>query len=191
MNFDPQTCPIEADLSRADVVLLCTLCKDRRIIEFGSGGSTVLLARVATQIDSYETDAHWIKLVQDRLDRETAKLCPINIHLTGQTVPKKVPRADVLFVDGVSNLRNMWVEAALQRRLFVHAVIVHDSRRPLKQLQCLLEWPSTAHIHRITYHAQDSNCLIIALRKRPVQYKNWNLTEPGHIPHLHRQGTKR
>jgi hypothetical protein len=130
---------------------------------------------------SYDTDARWVELVR----RQQPKA---SVILMSVSVPQEIPSADVYFIDGVEHLRAPWVHFVMERRL-APVIVVHDSRRsePVRGLQHLLEWPHTAILDRVEYHAEGSNCLVITLRKEPVVYEDWNVTEPeNRLPQLNR-----
>lgn len=175
----PLELPVEADLARRDLLLLMELCAGKKVVEFGSGGSTLFLAHVAADVVSYDTHAGWSKKIAARIEKERKswELAPVRL-LTGP-FPEKLPTGDVHFVDGKTELRPSWVHRWLTQRA-APVAIIHDSRRllPLEQCKLLLKWPHTAWIDRIEFHAGGSNCVVVRLRGSPVKYENWNQTEP-------------
>lgn len=185
LNIDGE--PLEADLSRNDARLLVQLCADKRVVEFGMGGSTLLLARIASELVSYETDEHWVELVRGTFASRNGNYCPVTLRHCGGPPPNNVPRCEVMFVDGVMRYRPAWLRAAIEHRL-TRLVVIHDSRkeRPLVLCKLLLEQPYARWIARVDYHYRDSNCLVVQLRRRPIRHTNWNTTETNRAPHLHR-----
>jgi hypothetical protein len=181
-DIDPSTYPTSADLSRADLRVLHHFCKDTAVVEFGCGGSTLFLQKIAKTLTSYDTSQEWIDLVKGQLSGNRQEIILID------AVPPILPKADVHFVDGIDHLRPIWVRYCQEQRA-AKVIIVHDSRRtyPVAGLGCLFEWPLTALIEKVEYHYMGSNCLVITLRQTPVAYEDWNVTEPvNRLPHLHK-----
>ena len=186
--IDPDTFPLEADLSRADARLLVAYATGRRVVEVGAGGSTPLLAQVSKDLVSFEPEQRWRERVMARLARgERAGERHCRVWLREHDLPPvDAPRADVYFVDGPCHKRQAWVKAVAERNL-APVVLVHDSRRelPVAMLGCLLEWPLSARVDTLQLHAEGSNMLVVRLRREPVRYENWNETEPRYrLPHL-------
>lgn len=179
--------PLEADLSRADAALLARLCAGRRVVEFGSGGSTLLLARVAAYVASYDTDATWTELTRARLAEEPAgSVCAVDLWTYGG-VPDQLPAADVALVDGAPGLRPAWTRALVERG--VPLVLVHDSRGDqVGPALAALGWPASLRVRSVELHAEGSHTTVVRCGE-PVAYEDWNQTEPeGRAPHLHRRG---
>ena len=172
--LDPSTCTIQGDLSRNDAIQLVTWCRGRDVYEFGMGVSTLLLARCARHLHSYETNADWYTLTQRRISQIKDKTCsPVLIHHDGAP-PEDFPGCDVLFIDGREDLRANWV--ALADRCGV--VMIHDSRRFSDWSWAMFAF--SAHflqIGKIHMHAGTSNMMIFEMRESPVVYENWNRTE--------------
>lgn len=185
--IDPHTVPIEADLSRADVVLLHKLCANRNVVEFGAGGSTLLLAQVASCLESYEPDPKWVECVTARLVAMKGTCGTRVVALPNATPPADLPPADVYFIDGLRHARPWWVRAVIERRL-ARVIALHDSRRSETGYGFLFETPCVLMLDRIVPHAGQSNITLFILRAQPVVWENWNLTEPeNRLPHLHKQ----
>lgn len=179
---------IEADLSRQDVVVLHELCAGKTVVEFGAGGSTVFLAKIASHLVSYEPDEEWRNLASARLAAEPGFLCPHSVLACRNVPPIGAPRFDVYFVDGPRSDRVAWVNGVLKRRL-ARIVVVHDSRRAenMRGFGGLIEeW--LPWMARIDAHPRDSNLLVMHVRREPVKWRNWNLEETANrAPHLHLQ----
>jgi len=189
--IDPQRVAIEADLSRADVAVLHELCAGRTVVEFGCGGSTLLLARFSRIVLSYDHDVGWLERVARVARRRAQKGVRMSRivlqHVPEGAPPPKLPRVDVLFVDGERNARHLWVERALRARV-ARVVVIHDSRRPSPLADCssLITWPLTRRIDRVLYHYKNSNHVVVCLRDESVRYVDWNKAEPRRrLPHLH------
>lgn len=191
---NPATVPLEADLSRNDVRVLHQLCLGKTVVEFGTGGSTLLLARFSRVVLSYDHDADWINLVWRTVQRRRAegvRMSKIVLgHVPDCRPPKKLPKVGAMFIDGRRDRRHFWVETAIRRNL-APVIILHDSRAkksPIAACEALLTWPLTLRIDRIAYHYNNSNHVVIWLRDKPVVYENWNKTEKARrLPHLHKQ----
>jgi len=178
LTFDPKTVPIQGDLSRADVVELVRLCQGKRVVEFGMGGSTLILARCALSLDSYETDPHWHWLTAHRMKQIKDKTCEPALVL-GPDTPAGVPECDVIFVDGLSSKRDEWMRLWRSAR---EAVVLHDSRVPgtwRSVVELLKDDESGTWVDGIDFHVNQSNLLVVRRRPGPAAYENWNLTEAG------------
>ena len=66
-NFNPYVWKMEGDLSRADVLVLTFLCRNKRVIEFGVGASTIILSQIAKWVVSYDTDQNWIDKIKPKV----------------------------------------------------------------------------------------------------------------------------
>jgi hypothetical protein len=182
-EFDPQTFPLEADLSRADVRVLYNFCCDKEVVEFGCGGSTVFLAKIARRVMSYDTSRDWIMRTKIRLEKEIAHNCKgIDLY---SSVPDKLPQADVYFIDGADKLRPLWVAAAIDREL-APIIIVHDTRRAvtMNSIGPIFVHPRTLKLRSVEYHADGSNMMVIRAGEA-LKYEDWNVTEPeNRLPSL-------
>lgn len=183
MTFDPNTFPLEADLSRADVRVLHRLCAGKRVVEFGCGGSTVLLGMLAGHVTSYDTDPSWVKRTQRRLARERATTCDA-VVLCGPEPPAVLPVADVYFIDGHPPHRAAWIKAVIAHDA-APVIIVHDSRSEvMTEVSAAIVHPFTLSLRTIVFHPDESNMMVITIGK-PVVRRNWNEEEPANrLPFL-------
>jgi hypothetical protein len=175
-TFDPKTVPIQGDLSRADVVELVRMCRGKRVVEFGMGGSTLILMRCARSLDSYETDPHWHCLTAHRMKQVKDKTCEPTLMLSPDT-PSDIPECDIIFVDGLSSKRDEWMRLWRRTR---EAVVLHDSRVPAtwrSVMELLRDEESGTWVEGIDFHVNQSNLLVVRKRPEPVAYENWNITE--------------
>jgi len=172
--FDPRIVKIQGDISRNDVIQLVKWCKGKNVCEFGMGGSTLLLARCAKSLRSYDSNKKWYDITAKRISQIPDKTCePILICNDGHP-PSDFVGYDVLWVDGVNNLRPEWIKLANKCKV----VIIHDSRRPG-------DWQRTMHaisshflkLKTIHCHIENSNLIIFEMRNTPVAWENWNRTE--------------
>jgi len=177
MAFDPRSCMIQGDLSRADAIELCRICDGRDVVEFGAGGSTLLLARCAASLHTWDTSEDWLGGTGRRVSQIPDRTCDPAFTLSA-TVPDDVPDCDVLWVDGFSGQRRAWAARHLPRA--AECVILHDSRKSVA-------WGALAEvvrkhalrIRRIDMHPDESNLIVIWTRREPLEYENWNGTERG------------
>lgn len=174
MNFNPETVMIQGDLSRQDVVTLCAECDNKKVVEFGMGGSTLLLARCASELVSCETHPNWFEVTHNRLKQIKDKTNNIELHKNIDSVNMN-KMYDVVFVDGVDNMRLPFANKFINN---TKKIIFHDSRR-LNDFDLALQFMRT-HYQRILeakFHANNSNLIIITLNDHPVVWENWNETE--------------
>lgn len=187
--LDPNTYLIDADLSRADLCVLHQLCVGKRVVEVGSGGSTLYLAQIAKSLLSFETDPRWYHDVCGQLDRRGHDPSIVQMLPSTGILPQ-LPSADVYFIDGVSRdrLRARWLWSVFEQRA-ASVALLHDSRRPHPTNEIpsqLFHWPNTAYLESVSFHHPDeqgrvSNMIVFRLRAKPVQYENWNHTESGRV----------
>jgi len=174
--------PIEGDLSRADLLYLYDHCRDRTVVEVGSGGSTAMLARFVRRLVSFETDTGWFLAVRKRL-RERG-MTHVELLKVAAKPDQAAPFADVYIIDCASadQLRSRWLDWVVRGRL-APTVLLHDSRResPTNEIGWLWKWPSTARLESAHFHEADSNYIRLQFRGGPVQYVNWQ-SEPGRQP---------
>lgn len=178
--IDPQNVIIQGDLSRADVHVLHDLCVDKHVVEFGVGGSTLILARCARTLITYDTDRTWLSRIQARIGCLNYKTTePIFNHVTD--IPESIPECDVLFIDGYGPQRAGWTTFFLK----CTTMVLHDSLGDtgsgptIDNLMSLLfkDKNIVEHLNKIYVHYNDSNCIVITRRPKPIKYINWNIVE--------------
>lgn len=181
--LDPQNVEIHGDISRADVLVLAEICTNKDVVEFGVGGSTLILSQCAKSLHSYDTDNTWIERVSGRLSKTHGLTCNPTLSLCTD-VPDAIPTCDVLFIDGYGPHRLPWLLKHFDK---CKTVICHDS------LGDTGNGPTLYHImadlfkrHELIgmldtarFHYLDSNMVVIDKRQTPIVYKNWNITESG------------
>lgn len=153
--------------------------RSKNILEFGSGGSTQLLAQCRPDsLISVETDPRWISVTKNRL----AKINGVPaVDFRSYTVDFD-QEFDLIFVDGVDHLRR---EFAIQtwRYLRVGGVMLfHDTRR-FQDFQNVA-WVAQLYFNEISKvdvnapatNNQTSNMSVI-YKKSHEPYVNWNHTE--------------
>lgn len=174
MNIDPTTVTIQGDLSRKDVINLCLRCNDKNVVEFGMGGSTLLLARCCRSLVSFDTSPEWYATTQHRMAQVPDRTCSPTLTLE-EGIPRDIPECDVLWLDGRPDLRKVWLTKFWEK---ASTVIVHDSRR-LVDVSDVLDviTPHFESIKAIHINYDESNLLIVEKRDAPLVWENWNVTE--------------
>lgn len=172
------------DLSLQDADVLCHYGKQSKsILEFGVGGSTQLFAQCKPELlCCVETDPSWVELTKTRLDKIKDKTDPI--FFTYEETPwiDQKDKFDLVFVDGVDNLR---LDFAIKNWACVKdygVMIFHDTRREqdFKNAawiaQMFFNEISNIHVNVAASNGKSSN--ITVLRKKPYEpYVNWNYDE--------------
>lgn len=189
--LNPYIYKVDGDLSHADVVVLTQLCRDKVVIEFGIGGSTILLSQIAKKVITYEHDEAWIEKTKPKLNNK------VEIRL----IEKKVEvidglgePCDVLFNDGHSLFR---APALLEfwPHIREHALL-HDSRmtyagncvkrfidgfivknEPSKTNPGLPDNPYTGSLETLHWNYLESNMVVMKKRNCTLKYENWKISE--------------
>ena len=110
--------------------------KIRKILEFGSGLSTLLMSEIA-EVTSYETDGEWIAKVEGlaRGNGHPERALSI-IKWDGKKEPKGIEEYDLAFVDGPKGKDIGGVGRELSMKLaseHAQRIIVHDAGRQNEQ----------------------------------------------------------
>jgi predicted O-methyltransferase YrrM len=168
------------DISREDAQLLSRFAADAlRMLEFGAGASTQVLAQSApesAEIVTVETDAAWI----ERTRR--------NLRLLGVTREVRfVPYRgfwremqgpfDFIFDDGIDKRRGEFAERAWPLLAVGGAMLFHDTRRPddariaLRHVERFF-----LEVESVQLNAEGSNITIVR-KQMPLQYADWNVVE--------------
>jgi hypothetical protein len=184
---NPYVYKTEGDLSRADVVALTLLCRGKDVVEFGIGGSTVLLSQIAKSVVSYEHDQTWI----DRIKPKVGLNCEIRLTDKECKDVKGFP-CDVIFDDGHSLGRcNFLLEFWGHVR---ECAILHDGRmtyagnclkrfldsftiknEPKEGNPGLPDNPYTGSLERIDWCWLESNMVVLHKRNCTLKYENWKV----------------
>lgn len=192
--LNPYTCDIQGDLSRADVAALVTLCRGCDVAEFGVGGSTLLLARVAETLRCIDTDGLWRDRVNRRLAEMDGLRCRPEITLVEKTrdpagVAGLGGSCDVFFDDGWGEMR---APLLLEFWPYVRkCAILHDTRLTYAAnavVRFLNRWEPApeggvavnhflATLERIDWNYMESNCAVLWKRNAALHWENWNQTE--------------
>jgi len=171
------------DLSLQDADVLAKYARQSSsILEFGTGGSTQIIAQCNTGINiSIETDPEWIAVTQRRLTQLDAT--PVEFYSYADlSIATQNKTFDLIFVDGVDYLRrefaiNMWP------LLNINGVMIfHDTRRfndfqnAAWVAQLFFNEISSIDVNAIASNGKSSNMTILH-KKVNEPYENWNQTE--------------
>lgn len=186
LNLNPYVYQTKGDLSKADVVVLTLLCRGKRVVEYGVGGSTILLSNIAKSVVSYDTDPAWIEKIKPQAPNVEYRLL--------EKTPQKIEgfECDVLFDDGWSVLRDQFLLG------FWHYIkdcaILHDGRMTYAG-NCVKKFldafvvkngenklpdnPYTGSLKSIDWNWLESNMVVLHKRNCTLKYEDWKKTENG------------
>lgn len=163
------------DLSKQDAEVLQHFgFRAPRILEFGAGGSTQIFAQCQPDVlVSVETSQEWIDKTKKNIERYQPCTDPVFVQFGSH------PRStyDLIFVDGVWDLRNDFAKSTWPLLDQNGVMIFHDTRRWF-DAHNVLDVAKTYwdEIDQINLNYVNSNCAIIKKCKK-VEYVNWNETE--------------
>jgi len=197
--LNPYIYKVDGDLSKADVVALTLLCRGKEVIEFGIGGSTILLSQIAKKVITYEHDKAWAERTKPKLGSNVeVRMIEKDIKaIDGLGEP-----CDVLFNDGHSLFR---APALLEFWPFIkeHAIL-HDARMnyagncvkkfldsfifnnpkvgelgfdPKGANPGLPDNPFTGSLDTIYWNWLESNMVVMKKRNCTLKYENWKVSE--------------
>src|SRR5258705_6694 len=120
--------PYVGDVSRRDAELLRELAeRSNRIVEFGAGASTQILAAYARgEVESVETQPSWIAKTQGHLGA-LGIARPVTFHNYEDFQPSGP--YDLVFVDGLNELRLPFACLAWPAIAIGGVLCLHDTRR--------------------------------------------------------------
>jgi hypothetical protein len=195
--LNPYTYQVNGDLSKADIVALTLLCRGKNVIEFGIGGSTILLSKVANKVITYEHDMDWVNRVRPSLG-DNVEIRMIDKGKTPEEGAKNViglgSPCDVCFIDGHSHIRS---PALMEFWPYIKEyAVLHDARmtyagncvkkfidaftdrnEPSKANPGLPDNPFTGSLERIEWNWLESNMVVLKKRNCTLKYENWKVTE--------------
>lgn len=163
------------DLSIQDAKVLVKLgSQAKHILEFGAGGSTQIFAQCKPKtLISVETDLHWVQLTEKRIKKLSDITEPLFINY-GRHPQQPF---DLIFVDGVDNLRKEFAIDTWNLLTVGGVMVFHDTRRFIDFANAA--WIAQLHfneISKIEVNVDDSNMTVI-YKKQYQPYENWNYTE--------------
>ncbi len=180
--IDPKTVVLQGDLSRRDAEVLLELCQGKTVVEFGVGGSTLLIARVAKSLRSYDTSSEWLGRTAARIRKIEGELSCIPEFTLVKDVADSIPECDVLFIDGKGDDRFKWLKFFPR----CNVLVCHDSLGDTGgdgptiyhvMAELFRDRACVEYLDRADFHYKDSNMVVVYSRPEPIQYHNWNLTE--------------
>jgi len=168
------------DISREDAALLARAAAGaRRILEFGAGASTQVLARSApagAEIVTVETKPAWVERTRENFRR-------LGISREVRFVPYRgFWRAvegsfDLILDDGVDRLRARFAERAWPMLAVGGSMFFHDTRRPrdarvaLRQVERVF-----LEVASVELNPEGTN-LTVVRKQEPQRYVDWNVAE--------------
>lgn len=180
-------------MSRADVVALTLLCRNKNVIEYGCGGSTIILSKIATNVISFDTDQNWIDKIKPQVGKN------VEFHYIVQDeklIPDIIGTWDVFLDDGWAKLRGpMLLKYWPQIR---ECALLHDARMtypgnvvkqfldaftikndPSEFNPGLKDNPYLGSLKSIEWDYLESNMAVLFKRNCTLLYENWNESEKG------------
>jgi len=169
------------DLSTQDVEIIKDYSsKAKRILEFGVGGSTQIMAQIAptsTEIISVDSSPAWINKTKElmkllKIDRQ------VEFHLYKSWNKEIKGKFDLIFNDGQPALRASFLKDSWDMLDVGGYMLFHDTRMPeyFKNVYVLFENPFLNDIEDMYFNQKDSNITVIKKKIR-TRYKNWNILE--------------
>jgi len=166
--------PFVGDLSKSDARLLQRMATEaRRVLEFGMGGSTQILAQCCRDVTSLDTSKKWIRRTRNILKQLPAH--PARL-LSYKQLGSLRGKFDMIFVDGhplyrVEFARKVWPRLEIGGHL-----LVHDTRSRHISVVCDLLHGFQNEISEISVNRDGSNITVIT-KKDLEPYTNWNKDE--------------
>lgn len=163
------------DLSIADASVLADVSSDKRVLEFGSGGSTHIFAQTAQSVVSVETEQVWIDRTQENIQLLDD---PALVTFVSYRLFNCRSTYDVIFVDGVPDKRQRFAEDTWKFLAPGGVMMFHDTRRfeYFREAAWIMQL-HFAEVLTVEVNKDDSNLTLVYKRDRPLQYENWNYTE--------------
>ena len=175
------------DLSKADAELLARYAAKSSVgvLEFGAGGSTQIIAqkiRPDVPFVTVETQSKWSRVTRGRLQRlGVSERCRIVAYEEWEQIVPTESRFDVVFVDGLRNLRLPFALKAWSLLTTSGVVIFHDTRRRKDAADALSL--AAQHFEEVSevrlnepVRGRSSNMTVV-VRKKLEGYVNWQKTE--------------
>jgi len=197
--FNPYTCSIQGDLSRADVVALTLLCRGKDVVEYGVGGSTIILSQIAKSVTSFDTKEIWVERTKEFLKKVPNKTCEpefrpiLEEKHNGSSVKGLGFPCDIVFSDGWAALRGFFILEFW--RYMNECAITHDSRaiyasNIVKMFMNNYDsnhkndpefpWginPYLSTLKKIEWNYLESNCCVFFKRNTSLIWEDWKKTE--------------
>jgi predicted O-methyltransferase YrrM len=167
------------DLSKQDVKVLVEFStRSKNILEFGVGGSTQVMAQSTKgNITSVDTSIEWINLTKDNLNILGITKDVSFVIYDDWKRRNYNTKYDMIFNDGISNLRQEFMELTWDLLKVGGHMIFHDTRVNVHKDTIIdLYIKKWSEIEHILVNTDDSNMTVIK-KKRHTPYVNWNKKE--------------
>ncbi len=192
--LNPFITEIIGDLSKADAVVITQACRNKHVVEYGVGASTILISQVAKSLISFDTDQEWIDKTKNNLKKIKTKCSPKFILLSKEETDLPKFECDVLFDDGHTCFRSEFLKQYWLNHV-KEKVILHDARTNYapniivqmlnwydrenyeKERDIWLHNPYMSSLTSIEWCPIESNMVILNKRPYTLKYENWNRTE--------------
>jgi predicted O-methyltransferase YrrM len=168
------------DISREDAALLARMAAGaRRILEFGAGASTQVLAQSApagAEIVTVETKTEWVDRTRENLRRlgisREVRFLPYRGFWRAVAGP-----FDLIFDDGIDRLRAEFAERAWPMLAVGGCLLFHDTRRP-RDVRVALRHAERVFLEvaSVELNPEGSN-LTVVRKQAPKKYVDWNVVE--------------
>lgn len=175
--------PYIGDVSRRDAEMLRALAeRSDRILEFGCGASTQILRAYSTGIvESVDTEPEWIqKTVANLVRLEITRLVAFRRY----EVFKPVPEYDLVFVDGLGELRLPFALMTWPALAVGGSMAFHDTRRPADVAKvCEFVRQKSTEIDNVVLNGANSNITVIT-KRAPLLLEDYNAIEGRSLAQL-------
>jgi hypothetical protein len=168
------------DISRQDAQVLADHAgAAHRILEFGVGASTQVLAQVAPPgaiVTAVETDPDWVARTEYHLGLFGVR-ARVDFVSYREWLAREVGVIDLAFVDGLPELRPDFAGRAWRALRVGGVLLVHDTRRA-GDVAWLLDLLKSQHLEvdSVAMNVRASNITVV--RKKVAEpYVNWNMAE--------------
>ena len=168
------------DISRQDAQVLAEHAADcQRILEFGVGGSTQVLAQIAPPgavVTTVDTDPSWIQRTRENLLKLRIR-ANVKFVTYQDWLLMDVGLIDLVFIDGHDHLRKDFAERSWCFLRVGGIMLIHDTRRP-EDAANVFDFAKLHHleVESIDLNARASNITLIR-KKVSEPYINWNIAE--------------
>ena len=168
------------DISREDARLLASAAAGaRRILEFGAGASTQVLAQSApdgAEIVTVETEPEWVERTRGNLRRLGISREVRFLPYRGFWRESKGP-FDLILDDGKDRLRADFAERAWPLLAVGGSMLFHDTRRP-RDARTALRHVERVFLEVASVHLNPEGSNLTVVRKQaPLEYVDWNVAE--------------
>jgi predicted O-methyltransferase YrrM len=168
------------DVSKTDALVLQKYAKlSSSVLEFGPGASTQIIAQSMKEegtIDSFETEQKWIDLnIKTLQELDCSNKCSFHLYkCLSPFIEDNVNSYDLVFVDGLNELRLEFALSAWSTLKVGGVMIFHDTRKqPFATIISKVLEKHFEEIESIKVNELDSNMSVIT-KTPPHLFDNWN-----------------